>query len=229
MKRILIATLAMLGLNAAGASSLAAQDYRSSVGWNAGAMLTTSLNDGASDGENVVDLKPDVTWSLGGHFDRWFGSGLLGARASVGFSRHIVPWTQGDRSVYSYRGDLSLLLRLIRPNPSNTMIPFVSGGIGAIRWGLGDGPVTTFSAAGARYSGDEGFQPAGIAGVGFDYITPFNWGEGPMIVRLEGKDHIQFASPFDPANPDSGDFSLVHNIFISLGVHTGVDVLGGGY
>lgn len=228
MKRYLIATLATLGLASAVASEVAAQDYRSSVGWNAGVILNTSLNDGASDGGSVVDLKPDPTWSLGGHFDRWLGSGLIGARVSAGLARHVVPWTQGDRSVYSYRADIGLMLRLTRPSPYNTMVPFVSAGAGVLRWGLGEGPVTTFSAAQTRYSGEEGFQLAANAGVGLDFVTPIFWGEGPMIVRLEGRDFIQLSSPFDPVDPDSGDFSPIHNIYISVGVHTGVDLLGGG-
>lgn len=228
MKGYGLAALVIIGFALASPPKLEAQDYRMSVGWNAGVLLTTSLNDGASGTGEGVDLKPDATWSLGGHFDKWFGSGLLGGRASAGLARSVIPWTQGDRSVYSYRGELSLMLRLMRPDPGNMLIPFVSGGVGLIRWGLGDGPVTSFSAAGARYSGDESFQLAANAGVGFDYVTPFQWGEGPMVVRLEGRDYIQLASPFDPVDPEAGDFGIIHNLYISIGLHTGVGFLRDG-
>lgn len=227
MKRFLAAAFILMGFLAVTASGAVAQDYRSSIGWNAGVMLTTSLNDGASDAGGGVELKPDPTWSVGGHFDRWFGPGLLGGRLSAGLARNVLPWTQGDRSVYSYRADASLMLRLGGPRPERTVIPFISAGVGIVQWGLGDGPVTTFNAAGARYSGNESFQPLGLAGLGLDYVTPFEWGEGPMIVRLEGKDHIQLASPFDPLDPEGGDFGIIHQIYLSLGLHTGIDVLGG--
>ncbi len=228
MRRMLLSTLGLVGILAAMVSPGMAQDYRSSVGWNAGVMLTTSLNNGADGGTDVVDLKPDLTWSLGGHYDKWFGGGQVGGRVSVGVARNVLQWTQGDRSVYSYRGDASLMLRPTSPDPSRTTIPFLSLGAGVMRWRLGDGPVTSFSAAGAKYSGDERFQLAASGGLGIDFVTPWQWGEGPLIVRLEGRDYVQFSSPFKPVDPEASDFGIIHNVFISLGFHTGVGHLGGG-
>jgi hypothetical protein len=228
MRRLLLSALALVGVLAATVAPGTAQDYRSSVGWNAGVMLTTSLNEGVAGGGNVVDLKPDLTWSAGGHYDKWFGRGQVGGRVALGVARNILPWTQGDRSVYSYRADAGLMLRPTAPDPARTVIPFLSLGAGVMRWRLGNGPVTTFSSAGAKYPGDEGFQLAASGGLGIDFVTPWQWGEGPLIVRFEGRDFVQLSSPFKPIDPDASDFGIIHNVFVSLGLHTGIGHLGGG-
>jgi hypothetical protein len=108
------------------------------------------------------------------------------------------------------------------------MLPFLTGGVGVIRWSLGSGAPTSFNSAGATYQGEEKFQLVAVGGLGFDFITPWHWGEGPVVVRLEGRDHIQFASPFDPINPEDSDFGMIHNIGIVLGFHTGMGWLEGG-
>lgn len=227
MRRMILSTLGLVGVLTATVSPGMAQDYRSSVGWDGGVMLTTSLNNGAG-GTNVVDLKPDLTWSAGAHYDKWFGGGQVGGSVSLGVARNVLQWTQGDRSVYSYRGDVSLMLRPASPDLARTVIPFLSLGVGFMRWRLGEGPVTSFTAAGAKYSGSEGFQLAGAGGVGIDFVTPWQWGEGPLIVRLQGRDYVQLSSPFQPLDPDASAFGMIHNVFISLGLHTGIGPIGGG-
>jgi hypothetical protein len=124
--------------------------------------------------------------------------------------------------------DMGVLLRPIVPEAGQRFLPFVGGGVGFINWGLGDGPITTYEAAGATYPGDEGFDLVATASFGFDIITPWNWGEGPMIVRIEGRDHIQFSSPFEPAGSDSSEFGTIHNAAVVIGFHTGIGLIGEG-
>jgi hypothetical protein len=225
MRRYLTAASLLAALAAASVSPGWAQDYQSSVGWNVGAILTTSLNDGAAGA--LVDLNPDPTWALGAHWDRWVANGQVGFRVQGGMARHVLPWTQGDRTIQLFMADLSFLLRAVAPSPGRTVLPFVGGGVGLINWGLGDGPLTTFGAAEATYPGDEKPKLMAVAGLGIDLVTPWNWGEGPLVIRLEGRNHFQFSSPFEPANPEQGDFGVIHNAVVSLGLHTGMGTLGG--
>ncbi|MBT8395376.1 MAG: hypothetical protein HKO65_12190 [Gemmatimonadetes bacterium] len=228
MRRYLISAVTITCIWIASASPALAQGYDSSAGWNAGVLINTGLNDGAATGDSSVELKPDMTWLVSIHYDRWFGTGNVGFRARGGFSRPTLPWVQGDREIRVLMGDIGLMLRPIAPGPDKTVLPFVSGGVGFINWGLGDGPATTFDQAGANYPGEEKFNLVASASLGFDILTPWHWGEGPLIVRLEGRDHIQFSSPFDPANPDDAEFGLIHNAGVVIGFHTGIGVLGGG-
>lgn len=227
MRRYLIAASVLAVFVSVSTSPAWAQDYRSSIGWNAGAIMTTSLNDGAAATGTLVALEPDLTWTVGAHWDRWLGNGQVGVRVQGGLARPVLPWTQGDRTIQVAMGDVGLLLRPVSPSPQRTVLPFIGGGVGLINWGLGDGPVTTFSPAGASYLGDEKPQLIAVAGLGIDLITPFHWGEGPLVIRLEGRNHLQFASPFDPADPQQADFGMIHNAVVSVGLHTGVGTLGG--
>lgn len=219
--------LLLLTLMALSAWPAEAQVYKSSVGWNAGALITTSLNEGAAGGSGFVELKPDPTWTIGAYYDRWYFGGQIGLRGHGSLARHVLPWNQGDREIYMYAGDLSLMLRPLRPTLERTVAPFLSGGVGFQHWGLGDGPVTSFAPAEATYPGDEKFYLMAVGGLGFDIVTPINWGEGPLVVRLEGRDQIQIKSPFEPLDAEQSDFSLIHNIRVSIGFHTGVGLLGG--
>ena len=227
MRRNLLACLTLLGLMLSLASQAQAQAYKSSVGWIGGAVSTTSMNDGAAGSGSVVSIEPDLTWTAGAHYDHWFG-GNVGLRGQGGFSRQTLPWTQGDRFIHTYSGDLSLMLRPVGAAPGRTLLPYISGGVGFARWGLGSGEPTTFAAAGATYSGEETFHLLVPASLGFDYILPWKWGEGPMVIRLEGRDHIQLKSPFDPVDPAQGDFGMIHNYGLVLGLHTGLGILGEG-
>jgi hypothetical protein len=228
MRRYLIAALTLTTLGFVLASPALAQGYRTAVGWSAGMAVNTGLNGGATGSGEVLELKPDPTWVISAHYDHWLGSGNIGIRARAGFSRPILPWVQGDREIRVYTADLGLLLRPVAPGPGKSVLPFISGGVGLINWGLGDGPVTTFDAAAVTYGGEESFDLVAVAGVGIDIITPWQWGEGPLVIRLEGRDHMQLSSPFDPVNPEGGEFGRVHNASVVLGFHTGMGVLGGG-
>lgn len=228
MRRYLITALTLTSLGLASTSPALAQGYKTAVGWGGGMFVNTSLNDGAAGGGDVLDLKPAATWIVSAHYDHWVGAGNVGIRAQAGFSKPIVPWVQGDREIRVYMADIGLLLRPIAPAPGNSVLPFITGGVGFINWGLGDGPTTTFDPAAVTYSGEESFDLVAVAGVGIDIVTPWKWGEGPLVIRLEGRDHLQFSSPFDPENPEDSAFGIVHNAALVLGFHTGVGVLGGG-
>jgi len=228
MRRYLIAALTLTTLGLALASPALAQGYKTSIGWSGGVLINTSLNDGAAGSGEVLELKPDATWVMNAHYDHWVGGGNIGIRAQAGVSMPILPWVQGDREIRVYMADLGLLLRPVAPAPGKSVLPFISGGVGFIKWGFGDGPVTTFDAAAVTYGGEESFDLVAAAGVGIDIITPWKWGEGPLVIRLEGRDHMQFSSPFDPVNSEGGEFGMIHNASVVLGFHTGMGVLGGG-
>jgi hypothetical protein len=228
MRRYLKTAFGLVTLLALSTVSAHGQVYQSAAGWNAGVLLSTGLNDGADTGENFVELKPDPTWLVSLHYDRWFGSGNIGIRARGGFSMPTLPWEQGDREIRVYMGDIGVLLRPIVPQEGQSFLPFIGGGVGFINWGLGEGPATTYDPARATYPGDPGFDLVATASLGFDIVSPWRWGEGPLIVRIEGRDHIQFSSPFDPRDPEASEFGLIHNAAVVIGFHTGVGVLGGG-
>ena len=227
MRRNLIAGLTLLSLTLLPPSEAKAQGYKSSVGWMAGVVSTTSMNDGAVGAGDVLSIEPALTWSAWMHYDYWL-SGHVGLRGQGGFTRQKLAWTQGDRVIYAYSADLSLMLRPIGPAPGRTLLPYISGGVGASRWTLGKGDPTTFGAAGATYGGKESFNLILPVSVGLDFITPWAWGEGPMVIRIEGRDHIQLKSPFDPVDPDQGDFGMIHNFGVVMGFHTGLGFLGDG-
>ena len=227
MRRYLITTLFLTGLSLPWAAPAHAQGYESAVGWTGGVLINTSLNEGAS-GTDLLELKPDPIWLLNVHYDRWFGAGYAGIRARGTFSKPVLPWVQGDREISVYAADLGIMLRPIPPGPESSILPFISGGVGFIKWGLGDGAPTTFDPAGVTYGGEESVELVATAGLGIDFVTPWKWGEGPLIVRLEAQDHLQFSSPFEPANPEDADFGLIHSLGVVLGFHTGIGLLNGG-
>jgi hypothetical protein len=228
MRRYLIAALTVATIGLASTSPVLAQGYKTAVGWSGGVLYTTSLNSGATGGAELVDLRPDPIWTVGAHYDHWIGGGNIGVRAQAGFSKPTLPWVQGDREIRVYMANLDLLLRPVAPAPGKSVLPFLSGGVGFINWGFGDGPLTSFDPAAVSYDGQESFELVAVGGAGIDIVTPWHWGEGPLVIRLEGRDHIQFSSPFDPLSAEDGDFGMVHNAIVVLGFHTGIGVLGGG-
>ena len=225
MLRYLKAALLVSTLGLAFTSPALAQGYKNAVGWSGGVLLPTSLNDGGSTG-NLVDLSPGTTWIVSGHYDHWLSGGRLGGRVRIGFSKPTLPWVQGDRAIRVFLVDVGLLLRPMAPAPGRSILPFIAGGVGFVNWGLGQGPPTTFDPAAATYGGEESFDLAISGGVGIDYITPFNWGEDPLVIRLEGRDHVQLSSPFDPVGSDASEFGIIHNPAVVLGFHTAMGFLG---
>lgn len=228
MRRNFIAALALTFSALAFASPALGQEYQSAVGWSGGVFFNTALNDGAIGSADLVEMKPDPTWLLNVHYDYWLGGGNLGIRANGSFSKPILPWIQGDRAIRVYMADLGILLRPMAPGPGKAVLPFIGGGVGFMNWGLGDGPPTNFDPAGVSYDGEQAFEFVASAGAGIDFITPWEWGEGPIVIRLEGRDYIQFSSPFDPVFPDDDAFGMIHNIAVMLGFHTGMGSLTGG-
>ncbi len=226
MRRYLNTALFMAMLGLTWATPAVAQGYRSAIGWNGGVLFPTSLNDGGGGG-SVVDLKPDMTWIVSGHYDHWLSGGRLGGRARVGYSKPVVPWVQGDRAIRVFLLDLGLLLRPVAPIPNRSLLPFVAGGVGLVNWGFGSGPPTTYDPAGTTYGGDESFDLVASAGAGIDFITPWQWGEDPLVIRLEGRDHIQFSSPLESTGPDASDFGMIHHVAIVVGFHTAMGLFEG--
>ncbi len=229
MRPNLAGGLAVAVLLATSVVSAAGQDYKSSVGWNAGVLYTTAMNDGATaSGGEAVEIKPEMTWTIGLHYDYWLWSGFLGVRIHGAWAQQDVTWIQGTREVYVYTADLDLMLRPLRPTSTRSVSPYLALGVGGIRWKLGDGPATSYPPAGAVYPGEEKFELIGVGGVGIDFVTPWSWGENPLVIRLDGRDQVQIASPFEPTDPADDEFGLIHNFQVTLGLHTGIGWLRGG-
>ena len=127
MRRYLITALTLATLGLGWAPPISAQGYKTGVGWSGGVFLPTSLNDGAV-GSDLVSLKPDPTWIASGHYDQWLGAGNVGVRARAGFSRPVLPWVQGDRTIQMYMLDLGLLIRPVAQGPGKTILPFLAAG-----------------------------------------------------------------------------------------------------
>jgi hypothetical protein len=216
--------IAVAALTVAPWSGLSAQDYTASVGWNAGVIRTTSLNSGASV-DTSGDLEPDMAWTVGLHYDRWLWSGIFGIRLNGSFAEQKIDWNQGTRNIYLYMADIDLMLRIVPPRPNRSVSPYISAGVGGIRWALGDGPPTTYTTADATYPGEEKFQLMGMVGAGFDIVTPWSWSDNPIVIRLDGRDHLALESPFEPADPSNDSFDPVHNFRVTLGLHTGIGLL----
>lgn len=221
MRKLLVPALA---LTLVGVSPLAVsgQDYRSSVGWTLGAHFTTSLNGGAAEG-TALDLEPGVG-AVGSLFvDHWFGAGIVGFRGQGTYAWNSISWVEGDRDVYSWSLGGLLLLRPFRPGPEpRAAYPYLGVGTGGMEYRLGEGPATAFDDAGALHAGEEEFGLVGIAALGVDVPLPWNWGEGPMLLRVEVSDHLRLDSPLEPTGPEPSEFDPVHVFGLSLGLHTGI-------
>jgi hypothetical protein len=220
MRRFLIATFIAAAFGLQGAPALEGQEYRSGVGWFGGAAYSTSLNSGVP--VDAEDMLPGLSWTAGGHYDYWLGGGRFGVRFQGAWQRHTIPWNQGDRNVSMISGDIDVTVRLTSPEPGRTVTPYLLLGGGFVRWALGSGAPTSYPQGGVSYGGSEEFQPVAVGGLGFDFRTPITWGDQPLVVRLEGRDHVQFRSPFDAIDPSVGDLGMVHNISITLGLYTGI-------
>ncbi len=226
--RALVAALALFALAAAPA---AAQNYRASVGWHGGALWIGSLNSGAEaigggeEGTPAVDIEPGVSWVAGVQYDRWYGSGILGLRLNGGFGQHQMEWSNGERDINVWLADASVVLRPMRPSRAGaSVLPWVSLGVGGVRYGFGEGGATDFAEANATYTGSNQFQLAAVGGVGFDVATPWTFDYSPIFVRLQGSDHMAFESGL--VETSTGDeFDSVHNVRVSLGLYTGVGTL----
>lgn len=206
-----------------------AQDYRSSVGWNAGALWVSSLNAGATGGEGqtyVRQAAPGLGWMTGIQFDHWLWNGGLGIRLGGGYSRHALGWSNGEREIGTWTGEAGVLARIFAPEPDQVFLPFIALGVAGVRYGLGKGPLTTFPAADAYHSGEVRFNLAGSAALGLDIISPLIWDESPIVLRIEAADQLAPRSPFRSLETGKR-FQLVHNARLTIGLHAGLGSLWG--
>lgn len=232
MRSIRSCLLVVLLLAAVAPEKAAAQDYRSSVGWNAGALWVSSLNAGATLGAGEGGLsparqaEPGIGWMTGIQFDHWLWDGTFGIRLGGGYARHNLGWSNGEREIGTWTGEAGVLARISRPAPDQVYIPFVALGLAGVRYGLGKGPLTSFPAASAYHSGDQQFNLAGSAAVGIDVISPLSWDDSPIVLRIEAADQVAPRSPF--RSLDTGKrFQFVHNARLTIGLHAGLGSLSG--
>jgi hypothetical protein len=224
-------TLALLLLSAAGVRTAAAQDYRSSVGWNAGALWVSSLNAGATrssvDGGQLDTRKaaPGIGWTTGVQLDHWLWSGVLGLRAGGIYGRHSLGWSNGTREIGSWAGEAAVLVRIFVPEPDQVFVPYVAVGAAGVRYGLGKGPASTFPEADAYHPGRQSIEWAGSAGLGLDIISPWGWDESPIVLRIEAGNQVAPRSPLRSLE-SAKRFQFVHNARFTVGLHAGLGSLG---
>lgn len=205
------------------AQSIHAQEYQTSLGWNFGAHYGTSLTSGT---EGTVDIEPELAVpSVAMHADHWLGEGRLGIGVQVTGVRSELRWQDRNRKVWSYTGNVSVMLHPLPVSPDRTVVPYTSFGVGTIWWRLGNGPPIVDRAARAVYDGNEGLDLIGTVALGIDIITPWGSDVQPLMVRLEGQDAVQVYSPFEPMSPSESDFGVVHNIRVGIGLHKAIGLL----
>jgi hypothetical protein len=225
-------TLSLLLLGAAGVRPAAAQDYRSSVGWNAGALWVSALNagaelpTGAESGEAARKVAPGAGWTTGLQLDHWLWIGVLGLRAGGGYARHLLEWSNGRREIGSWTGEAGVLARIFVPEDENVFIPYVALGVAGVHYGFGKGPASTYPEAAAYHPGKRSIALAGSAGLGLDIISPWGWDESPIVVRIEAADQVAPRSPFRSLETTKR-FHFVHNARLTVGLHAGLGSLGG--
>lgn len=197
----------------------AAQDYRSSVGWNAGAVWTSSLNAGAQDGRK---LEPGAGWVLGLQGDHWFWGGSFGVRLGGGYTHHYgLEWTDGRQRIGNWTAEANLLARFFAPDPERVFAPYVAAGVGGVRYGLGRGDALTLADADAYYSGRQRYRLAAQGALGLDVLSRWIFDDAPVFFRLEAADQVALESPLRRLS-DGDHFGLVHNIRFTLGLHAGL-------
>jgi hypothetical protein len=205
----------------------AGQDHRFGAGFNTGGIYFTQLNPspGSINGAAGRDLTMDPSWVVGLQFERWYGSGRLGARLNGAFTQSgmEVPG-RSPRDIGYWLADASLLLRFLAAEPDRGVAPFLSAGVGVVKYKLGDGDVLQYTPSASVFDGDDSPRLAVAGGIGFDIRTGWNWDDEPVWVRLEGTDHIALKSPLRELA--TGDrYGLIHSFRVTLGVFTGFGVL----
>jgi len=208
-----------------GAGSLAAQDYRTGVGYNAGGIWFSDLNSGATGEAGIAPaaIALDPGWIIGLQAEHWIGSGRIGGRLNGALTQRPLDLPGRDRDISVWMLDADLLLRLLPAEPDRVFNMFLSLGAGAVRYKLGSGDPVHFAAGDASHDGDDGPQLAAAGGVGFDFLTAWTWDRQPIGVRFEVVDHVSLESPLDPIS--GSDFSPVHNVRLVIGLFTGVGSL----
>lgn len=203
-----------------GATGASAQDYHFGAHWNVGGSYFTPLNSG---GAADVDIELDPGWIAGLQFEQWLGSGRIGWRLNGALSQRPLAVPGEKRNIGMWLADIDLLARFMPAEPDRTFNIFVSAGLGAIQYRLGDGPFIDFVNADATYDGDDAPLLVAAGGLGADFLTGWSWDGDPLGIRVEVVDHVAFRSPFEPLS--GGDFSPIHNVRLVVGAFTGWGLL----
>jgi len=203
----------------------AAQDYRSSAGWNAGGVWFSPLNGsaGAINGTGARDIQLDPGWIIGLQFEQWIGGGRTGWRLNGALTERPLQLPGDSRDTGVWFADFDLLLRLLAPDPQRRANATLSLGAGLIRYKLGDGDPRFFESANATYAGNDKPRFVGVGGLNVDVLTGMRWDGEPVGLRFEVVDHVVLSSPFDPIAGD--DFAPVHNVRFVIGAFAGWGLL----
>ncbi len=202
-----------------------AQDYTWAAAYNAGGVYFTKLNQnaGAVSGQAPFNVELDPGWVIGLQFEHWFAGGRLGARVNGALTQRPLSLPGRSLDVDVWMLDADLLLRLLPAEPWRTFNPFLSLGLGGVRYKLGEGDFINFGAADATYPGKDDPRAAATGGIGFDFITAWRWDENAVGIRVEAVDHVTLDSPF--RRQDGTDFGPIHNVRFVIGLFSGFGVL----
>src|SRR5690625_5305305 len=72
----------------------------------------------------------DDGWIAGVQMERWLAQGRVGLRLNVGYADRALSTHNHDR-FRLFSGDLSVLVRLLRPEPYRMIAPYIALGGGA--------------------------------------------------------------------------------------------------
>lgn len=208
---------------------VSAQTPEYGAGFTLGATHVESLNPGAtvSNGD-PVELEPGLGFAFGMHLDRWYGAEtMVGVRFQGSYQQTELPWSSGDRDINVVAGDVSVLVRPIAPEPDESLIPYLTVGLGGVWYDMGRGPQTNFAPADAYYDGSSRIMPALLGGLGLDILLPpsLGWDGHPVRVRLEAADQMTLNSPLKQLS-ESSRYGEIHHLRFTIGAYSAVSLFG---
>ncbi len=185
---------------------LSGQNYRETLGLYGGGSWFGDLTP-----ELPVETRLATDWLAGFHTERWAGRGRVGLRLSAAYAQRAL--LVGDSTDFNlYTGDISLLVRLLRPKPSRVFAPYLAFGGGAIHFNSTRGPSLA-----DNYYEDPVTRPMAKVALGTDLFA-----SSPVGFQLEVADHVLLESPFgDPAAATS--FQPMHQAVVRLALQIRAD------
>lgn len=144
----------------------------------------------------------DPGFLVGMGAETWWNS-QWAARARVRYSRSGLEFNDREiADVDIIPADVNVMYRPLSPKGSRRFVPFISAGIGAVRYDADDTAVEF----------DDDWETAGVISVGVDILPNTPSKVFGAFIRLELSDHIVFDSPM--GNSDE----TIHNFSPTLGM-----------
>lgn len=160
-----------------------------------------------------TQLQMDNDRAIGGHLEKWFGSGRMGLRLDASYT--TTPWildfdedangtpSASAQSILSSYGDVGiwladadLMLRILSPKIDRRFAPFLSLGGGFVRWDNNQSDTQgefdlRVPEADVQIYGYAQSEPAITGSIGTDFFLSRS-----VALRLEAKDYYNPNSPY---------------------------------